>query len=146
MSNQKKAEAKMSVRVTRRFDFPAEQVFDAWLDPDKVGKFLFKTPDGVMTQVEINACVGGKFFIAEKREESEVEHVGEYLEIDRPHRLVFTFGVPRYSEEMTVVTIDITSEGDGCELNLLHEGVLPEWTERTLEGWGKILQTLNSIL
>jgi len=32
------------------------------------------------------------------------------------------------------------------ELNLLHENVLPEWAERTQEGWGKILQTLNTIL
>ncbi|WP_454062559.1 hypothetical protein [Candidatus Nitrospira salsa] len=42
MSKQKQAEAKMSVRVTRCFNFPVEQVFDTWLDPDKDGKFFFK--------------------------------------------------------------------------------------------------------
>ncbi|WP_454063015.1 SRPBCC family protein [Candidatus Nitrospira salsa] len=81
-----------------------------------------------------------------KWEEGEIDHVGEYLEINRPHLLFFTFGVPRYLEEMAVVTIDITSEGHGWELNQLHEDVLPEWAERTQEGWGKILQTLNTIL
>lgn len=141
-----KPETKMSVRVSRRFDFPAEQVFDAWLDPEKAGKFLFKTPDGVMQRVEIDARAGGKFNITERRDGEDAEHVGEYLEIDRPRRLVFTFGVPQYSEEMTVVTIEIVPRADGCELTLIHEGVLPEWKDRTKEGWGKILQTLDTIL
>jgi hypothetical protein len=28
-------------------------------------------------------------------------------------------------------------------LTLTHEGVLPEWFEKTREGWGKILTTLS---
>jgi uncharacterized protein YndB with AHSA1/START domain len=31
---------KISLRVTRHFDFSAQQVFDAWLAPEKAGKFL----------------------------------------------------------------------------------------------------------
>lgn len=137
---------KASLRVSRRFDFPAEQVFDAWLDSEKAGKFLFRTPDGVMQRVEIDGRAGGKFNITERRGGEDAEHVGEYLEIDRPRRLVFTFGVPKYSKEMTVVTIGIVPDGKGCELSLLHEGVLPEWQDRTKEGWTKILQTLDTIL
>lgn len=146
MSEQKPSETKMTVQVTRHFDFSAEQVFDAWLDPDKAGKFLFKTPDGMMQQVEITPCVGGTFNFTERRDDEDVEHVGKYLEINRPHRLVFTFGVPKYSDEMTVVTIAITPDGNGCNVSLLHEGVLPEWAARTEGGWGKILETLNMIL
>jgi uncharacterized protein YndB with AHSA1/START domain len=47
-------ESKATVRVSRHFEASAEHVFDAWLDPEKVGKFLFKTPAGEMQRVEID--------------------------------------------------------------------------------------------
>lgn len=130
-----------TLRITRRFDFPMERVFDAWLDPEKARRFLFATPTGKMVRVDIDARVGGSFVIV-RRDEDDVEHVGSYLEIDRPRRLVFTFGVPKYAKEITRVTIELTPQGKGCELTLTHEGVLPEWLEPSRQGWGMILDTL----
>ncbi len=75
---------------TRRFDFPIERVFDAWLDPSKASKFLFVTPTGKMVRVEIDARVGGSFNIT-RCDGEDIEHIGTYLEIDRPRRLVFSF-------------------------------------------------------
>ena len=131
--------------VTRRFEFPMERVFDAWLDPAKAGRFLFATPTGKMVRVEIDARVGGSFNIT-RRDGEDVEHVGTYLEIDRPRRLVFTFGVPKFSAQMTRVSIDLKPLPTGCELTLTHEGVLPEWLDRTREGWGMILDGLSACL
>ena len=67
---------------------------------------------------------------------------GQNLEVDRPRRLVFTFGVPKYSTETTRVCIDIVPRDTGCELTLTHEGVLPEYAERTQGGWTEILGRL----
>ena len=78
--------------------------------------------------MEIDARVGGCFNIT-RRDGEDVEHVGTYLEIDRPRRLVFTFGVPKFSAQMTRVSIDLKPLPAGCELTLTHEGVLPEWLE-----------------
>ena len=69
-------------------------------------------------------------------------HVGTYLEIDRPHRLAFAFVVPKYSDEVTRVRIDLKPLPTGCELTLTHEAVPPEYLEGTREGWGKILDGL----
>jgi uncharacterized protein YndB with AHSA1/START domain len=127
------------IQITRRFDASVERVFDAWLDPDKARRWLFATPTGQMVKVEIDARVGGSFVITDRRDNEDVEHVGTYLEIDRPRRLVFSFGVPKFTSLLTRVSIDLRPLPTGCELTLTHEGVLPEWRDRSQEGWGKLL-------
>ncbi len=135
-----------TITITRRFDFSIERVFDAWLDPAKAREFLFGTPTDEMVRVDIDARVGGSFNITRRDGEEDVEHVGTYLEIDRPHRLVFTFGVPKFSAQMTRVSVDLKPLPTGCELTLTHEGVLPEWLDRGREGWGRILDGLSAHL
>jgi uncharacterized protein YndB with AHSA1/START domain len=131
-----------TVRVIHRFPQSPERVFDAWLDPEKARKFLFATPTGEMVRAEIDARVGGKFTFVDRRNGEDVEHVGEYLEIDRPRRLVFSFAVPRFSAERTRVTVEIAASDSGCELTLTHEGVLPDYATRTEGGWRMILDGL----
>ena len=135
--------AMKTIRVTRTFTVSQERVFDAWLDPAIARQFLFATATGKMVRVEIDARVGGTFCIVRREDGDDTDHVGEYLEIDRPRRLVFTFAVPKYSAQSTRVAIDIVPKGDGCELTLTHEGVLSEWAVRTQEGWGRILAGLD---
>ena len=76
------AEGSVDVRVTRRFGASPERVFDAWLDPERAGRFLYATAEGEMVRVEIDARVGGRFVIVERRDGQDVEHTGEYLEIE----------------------------------------------------------------
>ncbi len=134
--------AKVTLCVAYRFATGPERVFDAWLDPKTAGRWLFATPTGTITRCEIDARVGGKFSIV-RRDGEDVDHVGEYLEIDRPRRLVFSFGVPKFSTETTRVIVEIVARGEGCELTLTHEGVLPDYGERTKEGWTGILGNLE---
>lgn len=128
------------VRVTRAFDLPAERVFEAWLDPKQAAKFLFVTETGIMKKVEIDARVGGRFCIVETRDGVDAEHIGEYLEIDRPRRLRFSFGGAPFPA--TYVTITITSTTQGCTLELVHEGVWLDYENRVIEGWTGILDYL----
>jgi uncharacterized protein YndB with AHSA1/START domain len=135
----------ITVRVTRRFAASAERVFDAWLDPATARRWLFSTPTGEMIRYEIDARVGGNFTFTDRRNGEDVEHTGKYLEIDRPHRLVFTFGVPASSSEFAEVVVDIQSLPDGgCELTLTQEmkPEFAEYRERTQDGWTMILNGL----
>jgi uncharacterized protein YndB with AHSA1/START domain len=138
--------SRATVRVAHHFSASAERVFDAWLDPAKAGKFLFATPTGTMVRAEIDPRVGGRFCFVDRRDGQDAEHVGTYLEIDRPRRLVFTFGVPQFSSEMTRVTIEIVAHGTGCELTLTHDDVLPDYATRTEGGWRMILDSLAKTL
>ncbi len=140
------ADRRATVRVTRRFSQSPERVFDAWLDPEKARKFLFATATGEMVRAEIDARAGGRFTFVDRRNGEDIEHVGEYLEIDRPRRLVFAFGVPKFFAERTRVVIELARYGAGCELTLIHEGVLPDYASRTEGGWRLILDGLAAAL
>ena len=135
----------VTIRVLRAFLHPAQAVFDAWLDPNIAGRFLFATPDGVMTKVEIDAQVGGKFNITERRGDQDAVHVGQYLEIDRPERLKFRFG-DNLAFDATYVTVEVVATDGGCELTLTHEGVGAEWEAQTHKGWTEILGGLAGVL
>lgn len=129
--------------VTRRFAAPPALVFDAWLDPKAVGRWLFATPGGLSAHVEIDARVGGCFAIHETRGETLATHFGEYLEIDRPRRLVFTMGRDR-AGPFSRVAIDIVADGAGSLLTLTHF-LSPEWAPSTpafRAGWSGILEGL----
>src|SRR6187401_1888631 len=132
------------VRVTRRMPFPAERVFDAWLNPALAKQWLFATPTGEMIRAEVDARVGGRFEFTERRNGEDVAHTGEYLEIDRPRRLVFTFGVPQYSPDFSKVIVEISPRGNGCELTLTQE-MLPQWAQwwnRSQDGWTQLVTGL----
>ena len=133
--------------VTHRYKASAERVFDAFLDPAIARRFLFATPTGEMIVCEIDARVGGRFDLTERRPDmGDVKHVGEYLEIDRPRRLVFTFGVPQFDPGMTRVEVEIRAVDDGCEATLIQRDTPDEWVERTTDGWTKMLASLAGAL
>ena len=140
-------QATAQVRLTHRYDAAPERVFDAWLDPKLAGRFLFATPTGQMIKADIDPKVGGHFTFTDRRPDmGDVEHVGTYLEIDRPRRLVFEFTVPRFSPQATTVTLDFVPAGDGCELTLTHDGVLEDYAKGTRTGWSMILAALAKAL
>ncbi len=135
----------MKLQISRQFDASPEAVFEAWLDAESVCQWLFATPGGVMEKVEIVPRVGGGFTINERRGETLATHFGAYLEIDRPHRLVFTFSVSADVPE-TRVAVDVEPAPGGCRLTLTHEGVWADYEERTRAGWTMILDGLARAL
>jgi uncharacterized protein YndB with AHSA1/START domain len=134
-----------SVSIERRLAAPPEAVFDAWLDPDGLGQWLFRTPAGTLERVEVDPRVGGGFRIDERREDGVAEHYGEYVELDRPRRLAFEFWTS-FSAERTRVTIEIVADDGGSRLTLTHDGVWPDWADKTRQGWTMILDGLTKHL
>ena len=138
----------ITVRVTRRFSASPERVFDALLNPEKAGKFMFATPSGQMVRVEIDARAGGKFAFVDRRDGEDVAHTGEYVEINRPRRLVFTLSVAKYAQDIARVLVEIVPLECGCELTLTHE-VRPDRADsmsRIEAGWSGILDGLAATL
>lgn len=134
------------VTVIHHYQFSSADVFDAFLNKETAAKFMFRTPTGEVVRAEVDPRVGGQYVFVDRRAGEDILHTGEYLEIKRPHRLVFTFLVPQYSSISTRVEIDVFDVNDGCELTLKHSGVLPEYREKTREGWAKMLMGLADTL
>jgi len=134
-----------SVTVTHRFAASAERVYDAWLDPSIARKFLYTTVTGEIVRCEIDARVGGRYVIVDRRNGEDVLHEGTYLELERPHRIVFTLRVPKYSPDEDRVAIDIRPLASGCELTLTTQ-TADEWAEDTRRGWAMILDVLDESL
>lgn len=148
MSAQAGSKNSVTLRITRRLHASPERVFDAWLDPKIAGTFLFATPAGTMVKAEIDARVGGQFLFVDRRDGEDIGHSGTYLEIVRPKHLAFSFYVPKYqkADEKTIVRLDFAAIHEGCEVTLTHEGVWPDYEERTKKGWSMILEKLATVL
>ncbi len=137
------------VTVKRSFTASAEQVFDAWLDPDSIGRWMFGKPlrDEEVLRLAIEPRVGGAFSFLVRRGGKEINHIGKYLEIDRPSRLVFTWAVAPDSPEPGVasrVVVEIAPRGKRCDLTLVHE-LQPQWADyaaRVEETWTKEFNVL----
>ena len=140
--------APIQVRVTRRFDATPDRVFDAWLNPEVIGAWMFgpAVREEEVVRITNDPRIGGSFSLVVRRQGEEINHVGEYLEIQRPSRLVFTWGIDEAGESRVV--IDIIAQDAGCELTLTHE--LPadwsDYADRTKAAWSKMLELLANQL
>lgn len=145
-----KSGSHVKVRVTRRFSAPAERVFDAWLDSAMIGRWMFGRVlrDEEIVRLTLDPRPGGRFSFVVRRSGEEIDHIGRYLELERPRRLVFTWSIAPEPEDASRVVIEIVPKEDGCELTLTHE--LPsEWADyadRSRDGWTKMLGVLEQEL
>ena len=133
--------------VTKQFNASAGRVFDAWLDPVWIGRWMFG-PNVREEQIVRLGCeprVDGKFSFVVDRGGREIDHIGEYLEIERPHCLVLTWATRGNLADTSRVVVEIDSlANDACELTLTHV-MGPHWAEFADEAagsWRKMLDVL----
>jgi uncharacterized protein YndB with AHSA1/START domain len=135
--------------VHRLFSVSADEVFDAWLDPEAIGKFLFSVEDGrdEILEIRLQAEVGGAFAFVIRRAGQRIVHGGTYLVLHRPVRLSFTWGAQEDAGR-SEVALEIAPAPDGCEVFLTQE-LPPEWASfkpQAEAAWKKILHQLASLL
>lgn len=132
-------------RLVLRKIIPAsrEEVFAAWIDPESLRDWM--CPGDIVTaEAEIDVRVGGKFRIIMKNPTRAVDHTGEYLVLEPPSKLVFTWISNSTGNRPTLVTVELFERGgDSCELILTHDRFIDiEEVRRHTRGWGSILDKL----
>ncbi len=79
------------LRIERVIPGTKKDLFEAWLDPKALSRFMTPAEGMSCGNVEVDARVGGKFLIVMITAGKEMPHHGEYLEIERYERLAFTW-------------------------------------------------------
>ncbi len=124
-----------TLTMTRRFDASPERLFDTWTDPHLAARWLFTGPESTDHAVEMDVRVGGAWKITDSRGGVLYTAIGEYLEIDRPRRLAFSFGMPQFSPGFATVTVDIVADGAGAVMTFTQTLGSPAEDAPTREGW-----------
>lgn len=130
-----------TVRISKIMPAPREEVFAAWLDAEGMQSWMCPG-DIKKTDTEIDARIGGKFKIAMHGEENTYVMTGEYVEIDPPTRLVFTW-ISNVTDGESLITLEFHDRGTESELVLIHERLTDAETAGNYEkGWESILEKL----
>jgi uncharacterized protein YndB with AHSA1/START domain len=137
------------VRVTRVLRAPAADVFDAWTDASRLRQWLNPGP-GVLAEASADPVVGGEFRLVRLTSSGVEEVTGQYLVVDPPRRLVFTWQSPDSTGgAMTQVTVNLRSLGDGdtTEMTILHERLpAARYQEGARRAWTAIAARLDGYL
>jgi uncharacterized protein YndB with AHSA1/START domain len=134
----------LELTVSRTISAPREKVFNAWLSPAMLAKFMRPAADSTeASKVKTDPVKGGRFSIVMVSADKEIPHAGTYLEIDPYSRLAFTWESP-YSLDDSVVTIDLAELDPGTtEITLRHVKFRSEEARQGHEeGWSTILGLL----
>ena len=137
----------LTVDINKTIHAPIEKVFDAWLNPKMLSKFMMPMPGMPESDVENDAREGGNFTIIMHAGDDKLPHSGEYLEINRPDKLVFTW-VSHNSVDNSTVTLNFTKIDDNkTNISLSHVKFIDEKARSDHEGgWGNILDKLNDVM
>lgn len=136
----------LALKITRRIAASPERLFDAWLDPAMLKRFISPVPGTSTLRAETDPRPGGRYEIVMQNEMGEIPHWGEYREIDRPNRLSFTWNSP-HAEPDSLVTLTFRPVGDETEVTLVHDR-FPSEAERSghERGWTGILDGLAAMV
>jgi len=137
------AAVKPSLTIKHRFKAPPEKVYQAWIDPAKMSRWL-GPPDVIKVTTTTDVRVGGRYTIQMIVPNDEHNVGGVYREIVPNRKLVFTWAWRSMPERESLVTVTFAPDGDGTLLTLHHEQFFDEAArDRHEQGWKVIVPRLE---
>jgi uncharacterized protein YndB with AHSA1/START domain len=134
-----------TVTVKRTIAAPAQQLFDAWLNPVSLAAWMRPCSSGTKrSDVKVDARVGGAFEIVMHVPSGPVRHTGIYQTIDAPRQLVFTWNSIHAGQNDSLVTVDFRPAGKATEIVITHERLPEAARAGHTGGWTEILESLST--
>ena len=138
----------LEMTVSRTIPASREKVFNAWLSPATLARFMVPCEGGPYAKVKNDPVKGGSFSIVMVTEDNrEIPHSGTYLEVDPHARLAFTWA-SEYSLDDSRVTVDFAERGPkATEITLRQVKFRSEETrDAHVGGWTVVLTELEKML
>jgi uncharacterized protein YndB with AHSA1/START domain len=126
-----------TLRMSRVFDAPREEVFRAWTDPVELARW-WGPGEFTCPQADVDLRPGGAYRLVMQPAEGEAMVLGgTYRDVQPPERLVYTWkwesGWPDPTE--LVVTVEFRDLGERTEVLLEQEGFAND-DGRAANTWG----------
>lgn len=140
-----------TVSISRTLPVPAEKVFDRWLIPTFVGNWMFGDHVGNEKVIDLQNEVrpGGAYNYRIRRNGKEVLHDGEYLSIDRPKRLSFSWReTAKKNAHKSKVNLSLDAQDDKTrlKLSLQIDQTLEHYADEIKQQWSERLKALAAQL
>jgi len=131
-----------AVVVRRMIAASAEDLFDAWLDPEALAQWM--RPGTIKSTVaRVEPRVGGTYEITMQGQSGTMVTKGVYRCIDRPNRLVFTWISSWADSHETLVTVDFVHVDHRTEVIVTHEQLPESAMPSHRNGWTSGLEHLD---
>lgn len=138
--------SELTLNIEHTINAPIEFVFNAWLDPLIMAKFMTPAPGMTVADITSNPVEGGGFKMNMKNDENILPHYGEYIKIDRHKQLIFSW-LSSVAADDTRVTLDLSDVDGGTLIKLSQVKFLSEeLRDRHIHGWNGILGCLEQAL
>jgi uncharacterized protein YndB with AHSA1/START domain len=133
--------------VRRTILAPAERVFDAWTRPEHLRVWWGPRPV-TCSGAEVDLRVGGRYRIDNALPDGTIVRIeGEFREVRRPQRLVYTWTMGKAAEAPSLVTVRFEARGDATDVVIVHENVPSEEARESHEkGWAGCLDGLEGFV
>ena len=138
-----------TVRIERTYDAPPEAVFDAWTNPEVLRRWWKLGESDVVEATDVDLRVGGAYRLSMRGADGDERTVvGEYREVERPHRLVYSWiwqGTGPTAGHESLVAVSFNGEDDGARTTVVIEQsnfMNAISRERHGHGWNGVLDTL----
>ncbi len=148
MTAELKLDGTIELVIEREFNYPPEQVFDAWLEPEQLIQWMGPTDEINISDISLNAVEGGSYHMQFNSSDGEINKLnGVYQTIQRYTQLIFTWiwEPPTDGADIeTLVTLDFTPTSKGTHLKLTHQRFeSSEIRDRHTWGWDETLNKLE---
>lgn len=133
-----------TVRVQRIMPAGPDAVFDAWLDPEALRDWMCPRPVYCVA-VSVDPRIGGALRLDLDDSGAAVLISGQFLEIDRPRRLRFTWTSSDWEDptRVSIVAVSFEPLGDDETLMSVEHSLLPANESESYDsGW---LQTVEQL-
>ena len=135
---------KPSLTIKRRFNAAPAKVFQAWIDPEKIKRWMGPGEVSTVT-AECDVRTGGRYRILMRAPDGQEHDVsGVYREIIANEKLVFTWAWKSTPDRESLVTVTLKADGDGTIMTLVHEQFFDEDArDRHQHGWNGAIEKLD---